>query len=113
MNEIGSLDAIYSARALRRLKPDPVPEELITKVLDAAVRAPSGGNAQNWIFIVVRDLERGDRHLQQHAGYINRAQELNRSPDIGVQRYSNKSGRRCTTGAAAARMSRVFPERGG
>jgi nitroreductase len=57
MNEIGLLDAIYSARALRRLKPDPVPEELITKVLDAAVRALSGGNAQNWIFIVVRDPE--------------------------------------------------------
>ena len=34
---------------------DPVPEELITKVLDAAIRAPSGGNTQNWIFIVVRE----------------------------------------------------------
>ena len=55
MGELGIFDAIYSARALRRLKPDPVPEELITKVLDAAIRAPSGGNAQNWIFIVVRD----------------------------------------------------------
>src|ERR1700677_3400319 len=54
-SEIGLFDAMYSARALRRLKPDPVPEELITKVLDAATRAPSGGNAQNWIFIVVRD----------------------------------------------------------
>jgi nitroreductase len=46
---------MYTARALRRLKPDPVPEDLITKVLDAAIRAPSGGNAQNWIFIIVRD----------------------------------------------------------
>jgi nitroreductase len=53
--EIGLFEAMYSARAMRRLKPDPVPEELITKVLDAAIRAPSGGNAQNWIFIVVRD----------------------------------------------------------
>ena len=33
MGELGIFDAIYSARALRRLKPDPVPEELITKVL--------------------------------------------------------------------------------
>ena len=48
MTEIGLFDAMYSARALRRLKPDPVPAELITKVLDAAIRAPSGGNAQNW-----------------------------------------------------------------
>lgn len=55
MTEIGLFDAMYTARALRRLKPDPVPEHLITKVLDAAIRAPSGGNAQNWIFIVVRE----------------------------------------------------------
>src|SRR3954466_7738357 len=55
MTEVGLFEAMYTARALRRLKPDPVPEELITQVLDAAIRAPSGGNAQNWIFIVVRD----------------------------------------------------------
>jgi nitroreductase len=55
MDEIGLFEAMYTARALRRLKPDPVPEELINKLLDAAIRAPSGGNAQNWIFIVVRD----------------------------------------------------------
>src|ERR1700734_2603416 len=55
VSEIGLFEAMYTARALRRLKPDPVPEELITRVLDAAIRAPSGGNAQNWIFIVVRD----------------------------------------------------------
>jgi nitroreductase len=55
MPEIGLFEAIYSARSLRRLKPDPVPKELITKVLDAAIRAPSGGNAQNWAFVVVRD----------------------------------------------------------
>jgi nitroreductase len=57
MPEIGLFEAIYSARSLRRLKPDPVPGELITKILDAAIRAPSGGNSQNWAFVVVRDLE--------------------------------------------------------
>jgi nitroreductase len=55
MSEIGLFEAIYSARAIRRLKPDPVPEELITAVLEAAIRAPSGGDAQSWAFIVVRD----------------------------------------------------------
>jgi nitroreductase len=55
MADIGLFEAIYSARAIRRLKPDPVPEALIGKVLDAAIRAPSGGNAQNWRFVVVRD----------------------------------------------------------
>lgn len=51
-------DAIYTLRAMRRLKTDPVPEELVWKVLDAAIRAPSGGNQQPWAFIVVTDPEK-------------------------------------------------------
>jgi hypothetical protein len=39
MTDIGLFDAIYSARALRRLKPDPVPDDLIARILDAAIRA--------------------------------------------------------------------------
>jgi nitroreductase len=48
-------EAMRTQRALRRLKPDPVPEELIWKVLDAATGAPSGGNLQPWNFVVIRD----------------------------------------------------------
>jgi len=55
--DIALFEAMYSARALRRLKPDPVPEHVLTKVLDAAIRAPSAGNAQSWSFVVVRDVE--------------------------------------------------------
>ncbi len=55
MPELGLFEAIHTARSLRRLKPDPVPEPLITQILDAAIRAPSAGNAQNWAFVVVRD----------------------------------------------------------
>jgi nitroreductase len=61
MSEIGLFETIYSARALRRFKPDPVPEELLTRILDAAIRAPSAGNAQNWAFIVVRDPQQRGR----------------------------------------------------
>ena len=61
MPEIGLFAAIYSARSIRRLKPDPVPEELITQILDAAIRAPSGRNAQSWAFLVVRDTEQRRR----------------------------------------------------
>jgi nitroreductase len=57
MSDIELFEAMYSARALRRLKPDPVPEPVINRILDAAIRAPSGGNAQNWVFIVVRDAD--------------------------------------------------------
>src|SRR5579875_2789196 len=55
MPDIRLFDALYTARALRRLKPDPVPPELLEQVLEAATMAPSGGNAQNWIFIVVQE----------------------------------------------------------
>jgi nitroreductase len=58
---IDLFEAIYTARAQRRLRPDPVPEELITRVLDAATRAPSAGNAQNWHFVVIRDAEQRRR----------------------------------------------------
>src|SRR5689334_2975391 len=57
MPDIGLFDAIYSARSLRRLKPDPVPDDILTKILDAAIRASSAGNAQHWVFVVVRDAE--------------------------------------------------------
>ena len=48
-------EAIYSLRSMRRLKPDPVPEETILRILDAAIHAPNGGNLQPWNFLVLRD----------------------------------------------------------
>jgi nitroreductase len=49
------LEAIYTTRAMRRLKPDPIPDTVLRAILDAAIRAPSGGNSQGWNFVVVRD----------------------------------------------------------
>lgn len=57
MTDISLFEAMYTTRALRRLKPDPVPDALIARVLEAGTRAGSAGNAQNWAFIVVRDAE--------------------------------------------------------
>jgi nitroreductase len=48
-------EALYTTRAMRRVKPDPIPEEVQQRILDAAIRAPSGGNAQNWRFLLVDD----------------------------------------------------------
>jgi nitroreductase len=48
-------EIIRTTRSMRRLKPDPVPNELIHKILEAGVCAPSGGNMQRWAFLVVRD----------------------------------------------------------
>jgi nitroreductase len=48
-------DALYTQRAIRYFRPDPVPEELIWKVIEAGTRAPSGSNTQPWGFVVVQD----------------------------------------------------------
>lgn len=50
-------EALYTTRAMRRVSPDPVPTNVIAKILDAAIRAPSGSNAQNWRMLVVDDPE--------------------------------------------------------
>ena len=49
------IEIIRSTRAMRRLKPDPVPDELVRKILEAGVCAASGGNNQRWRFMVVKD----------------------------------------------------------
>jgi len=48
-------EAMMTQRAIRRLRPDPVDDELILKILRLAVKAPTGSNQQNWEFVVVRD----------------------------------------------------------
>lgn len=48
-------EALYTTRAMRRVRPDPIPAEVQARILDAAIRAPSGGNAQGWRFLLVDD----------------------------------------------------------
>ena len=80
-NHIGLFDAMYSARAMRWLKPDPVPVELIGQVLQAAIQAPNAGNRQNWLFMVVRD-----------AGQRSRIGEIYQRVSAWVlQRYQHQS----------------------
>jgi nitroreductase len=50
-------EAMGTCRAMRVLKPDPVPQELIDRILWAATRAPSPGNSQGWDFVVVDEAE--------------------------------------------------------
>jgi nitroreductase len=48
-------DVMFTTRAMRRLKPDPVPPDLIEQILRAGQAAPNGGNTQDWGFLVVKD----------------------------------------------------------
>lgn len=57
---LGALDmpleeAMRTQRAIRRLRPDPVDDELVLRLIELAQKAPTGSNAQNWEFVVVRD----------------------------------------------------------
>lgn len=58
MGEIGLYEAMSTLRAVRRLRPDPVPDDVLHRVLEAATWAPTGGNTQPWRVIVVRDRSR-------------------------------------------------------
>ena len=59
MAEIGLYEAMRTLRAVRRLRPDPVPADVLHRVLEAATWAPTGGNRQPWRVIVVK--ERGHK----------------------------------------------------
>jgi nitroreductase len=48
-------EAMQTQRAIRRLKPDPVDDALVLRLLELALKAPTGSNAQNWEFVVVKD----------------------------------------------------------
>lgn len=82
------LEGIRTARAIRRLKPDPVPRALIRKVCEAGTFAPSGGNRQPWIFVAVDDREKitwvADRYrpiFQQYIGPAIERGERENFPD--------------------------------
>jgi len=55
MAEIGIYEAMRTLRAVRRLRPDPIPDDVLRRVLEAAIWAPTGGNRQPWRIIVVKE----------------------------------------------------------
>ena len=48
-------EAMWTQRALRRLKPDPVDDALVLRLIELALKAPTGRNAQTWEFVLVKD----------------------------------------------------------
>lgn len=54
-------DVMYQCRAIRRFTAEPVPEELLVQLVDAALHGPSASNAQNWAFVIVRDAAQKQR----------------------------------------------------
>ena len=61
MSDISLFEAIRTQRAIRRFSTDHVPDDAIKAILEAAVKAPNGGNRQPWYFMVIRDTETKSR----------------------------------------------------
>ncbi|HEV7734466.1 MAG TPA: nitroreductase family protein [Candidatus Binatia bacterium] len=82
--DVPLLEGIRTTRALRRLRPDPVPPELIRTVCEAGTFAPSGGNRQPWVFIAVTEPARrqwvADRYRPLFHQYIAPALEAAKDP---------------------------------
>jgi nitroreductase len=59
-------EAMRTQRAIRRLRPDPVDDALVLQLIELALAAPTGGNRQNWEFVVVKD-----REVKRRLGRLN------------------------------------------
>jgi nitroreductase len=55
MAEMGIYETMRTLRAVRRLRPEPIPADVLRRVLEAATWAPTGGNVQPWRIVVVKD----------------------------------------------------------
>ena len=82
-------EAMTTQRAIRRLKPDPVDDALVLRLIELALKAPTGSNAQNWEFVVVRDREvkrKLARYNRQALAIYGNAGRWVKRKDAGIQR---------------------------
>ncbi len=89
-------EAMRTLRAVRRLRPDPIPDDVLRRVLEAATWAPTGANAQPWRIVVVRDreklarlgalyAERWNAYAEQHRALLADAPEAVREKSARMQ----------------------------
>ncbi|MYI82738.1 MAG: nitroreductase family protein [Chloroflexi bacterium] len=119
-------EAIFSLRAIRRVRPDPIPEADLRDILTAAIQAPNGGNAQPWHFLVVRDprLRRQLGELYREAWWAKRADQGIHGPEdidrsnrtmVSAMRLADEFGEApvvvlvCATEQGANAMGSVIP----
>jgi nitroreductase len=84
MDYEGFLKLVQTRRSVRSFKTDPVPDEYVERIIEAARWAPSGGNSQPWEFIVIKDKETKDRivAIVTEQGEPGRKVELARQEDV-------------------------------
>jgi len=91
--DVPLLEGIRTTRAIRRLRPDPVPMALIRKVCEAGTFAPSGGNRQPWFFVAVTEPARrafvAERYRKGFAAYSAQALSAAQAPDYPDRQRKN------------------------
>ena len=90
-------EAMFTQRAIRRFKRDPIPDDVLGDIMEATIRAPNGGNTQQWHFVVVKDdeLRRKLAELYHEAWWAKRADAGIRGPeDIPPGKSSMRSAMR-------------------
>ena len=118
-------EAMFSQRAIRRFKPDPIPDEDLHAALEAATKAPSGSNLQPWRFIVIRDPELKEKFgkLYHEAWWAKRRDQGIFPKDIPPGKGTIQSARQladeigqapvivlvCATSQGPASMASVIP----
>lgn len=77
------LDLARRRRSIRRFSPDPIPDECVNKILEAARWAMSGANGQPWEFIVLKNRETINKiaDIFLHYGKMQTIVELTRVPE--------------------------------
>ena len=93
-------ETIYTQRAIRYWRTEPVPRELLEQVVSAAGRAPSGTNTQPWVFVVVDDAERLARIAEALRAIYERAEPLRQYLERG-EASDDPSEQRMARGARA------------
>ena len=93
-------EALYTTRAMRRVSSDPIPQDVIKAMMDAAIRSPSGGNSQNWRWVTVTDRAMvariGDLYADawrqlNETFYKGKAEQAKESGDVATVRVMNSA----------------------
>ena len=85
-------EALYTTRAMRRVKEDPIPNEIIKSMIDSAIRAPSGSNRQDWRFLAVTDQKVRNQlaNIYRETWDYYVKSFYNSSSDLGASNLKNK-----------------------
>ena len=119
-------ETMFTQRAIRRFRPEPIPDADLQDILEAAIRAPNGGNTQPWHFLVIKDPDLRSKfaELYHEAWWAKRRDQGIMGPqDLPPGKNSMRSAMRladqigqapvivllCATAQGAGPMASVIP----